>query len=206
MRTASTKGRPRRPPGPGPRITPAAPLPPAGSTSSWQPAPPIDYTQCCSDQPECASVPRLHAHPPIIARSSSSFFPFQLENPLRTAPPSPRPPPYSPIIISHPAQGRCLCTLSNQRGCLLPPSPTTPALREQWGAVSPRPLLRPPISAHARCVPNQPLLSEVCCSGPVSQPHLSELLCSSPNTSIYLDSTLSIMHFSAEQNFNDLAR
>lgn len=206
MRAASTKGRPRRPPGPGPRITPAAPLPPARSTSSRQPAPPTDYTQRRSDQPECASLPRLHAHPPISARSSSSFSPFSRKTHSGQSHLHPAQHRKSPIITSYPAQGRCPRHPLQSVPLPTPPSPTTPALREQWGALSPRPLPRPPISAHVRCVPNQPLLTEACCSCPVSRPHLSERLSSSPNTSVYLDSTLSILHFFAEQNFNDLAR
>lgn len=148
------KGQASRATGPGPRIAPAAPSPPARSTSSRQSAPPIDYAQRRADQTESASAPRLHAHPPISvhSRRSFSFSPI-----THSGQPHPRP--------AHPHQlqsaravlprGVVPVTASNQRPLPTPPPPssTTPALRERHSAVSPRlpprPLPRPPISAHA---------------------------------------------------------
>lgn len=200
------KGQASRATGPGPRIAPAAPSPPARSTSSRQSAPPIDYAQRRADQTESASAPRLHAQPPISVHSKRSFL-LQSHNPQWTTPPSPRPPPPPPISSSRPAQGRrprhrlqsapvahssfsyySCPRRTAQCGVTPPTSPPTATAANQ----RPRP-----------CVPNQPLLLEARCSGPVSG--LVRLSCC-----VLLRTLLSIwtpqfgiMLFFAEQNFND---
>lgn len=172
--------------GPGPRSTPAAPSPPARSTSSLRrSAPPTDYTQRRTDQPECAAVPRLEVHPPISARGRRSF---SFSGKTHSGQPHPYPAHQSSLAVL--PRGVVPVTPSNQRPRPTPPSPTTPTLREPYGAVSPRPLPRPPISAHARCMPNRRLLTGARCSCPVCWPHLPELLCSPLNAPVYLDSTL----------------
>lgn len=203
------KGQAARATGPDPRITPAAPSPPARSTSSWQSAPPIDYAQRRSDQTESAAAPRPHAHPPISVRGwlSFSFSPI-----THYGPPHPHPAHHHHLQSAQAVlpRGVVPVTASNQRPPPTPPSPTTPALAEPHSAVSPRlpprPLPRPPISAHARWVPNQPLLPEARGSGPLPWPHLSELLWSPLNTPLLLDHPppqSGIMHSFAEQNLND---